>query len=287
MKKLMIAAAAMTAAFAVNAAGESGIVSSTVVGYMNIQNDVSGYCQRGATFISVGDANDSYNIQSIIPQKPTNAATELDDAGAFIQEIDDYGAVIKTYTYYIEGSTDTPTGKAGWYYFDDATGKNVYANTTFTRGVGFLYQAPYFEDDEEEEIASSFLTSGEVKEGPKSVLSEVSGYCHRSNYRTTPLSIQKLTPTATEDAATELDDAGSFIQEIDDYGAVIKTYTYYIEGSTDTPTGAAGWYYFDDATGKNVLADKVFAPGEGFLYQAPYFEDDEEEEIGSYLVFGE
>ncbi len=254
---------------------------------MNVPNDVSGYCQRGATFIACGSATDSYDIQSIIPQVPAGAVDGLDDGGAVIQEIDDFGEVIQTYHYFIEGSTDTPTGKAGWYYFDDTTGKNVYANTTFTRGVGFLYQAPYFEDDGEEEIGSSFLTSGEVKEAPKSVFSEVSGYCHRANYRTTPLSIQKLTPAAIEEAATDLDDGGAVIQEIDDFGEVIQTYHYFLEGSTDTPTGAAGWYYFDDATGKNVLADKVFAPGEGFLYQAPYFEDDGEEEVGSYLVFGE
>jgi len=243
--------------------------------------------QRGATFIACGSATDSYDIQSIIPQKPANAATDLEDGGAVIQEIDDFGSPIAEYHYFIEGSTDTPTGKAGWYYMDDELGKNVYAEKTFVRGEGFLYQAPYFEDAEEEEIGSSFLTSGEVKEGPKSVLSEVSGYCHRANYRTTPLSIQKLTPAAIEEAATDLEDGGAVIQEIDDFGSPIAEYHYFIEGSTDTPSGVAGWYYMDDELGKNVLATKVFAPGEGFLYQAPYFEDDGEDEVGSYLVFGE
>ena len=285
MKKLMIAAAAMAAAFAVNADTDPGLVSSTVVGYMNVPNDVSGYCQRGATFIACGSATDSYDIQSIIPQVPAGAVDGLDDGGAVIQEIDDFGEVVQTYHYFIEGSTDTPTGKAGWYYFESGSG-NVYATKTFSRGEGFLYQAPYFEDTNEDELGSSFLTSGEVKEAPKSVLSEVSGYCHRSNYRTTPLSIQKLTPAATEEAATDLDDGGAVIQEIDDFGEVIQTYHYFLEGSTDTPAGVAGWYYFESGSG-NVYADKVFAPGEGFLYQAPYFEDANEDEVGSYLVFGE
>ena len=254
---------------------------------MNVPNDVSGYCQRGATFIACGSATDSYDIQSIIPQVPTGAVDGLGDGGAVIQEIDDYGEVIQSYLYYLEGSTDTPTGKAGWYYFDATTMQNVYADTTFTRGVGFLYQAPYFEDTNGDELGSSFLTSGEVKEAPKSVLSDVSGYCHRSNYRTTSLSIQKLTPAATEDAATELGDGGAVIQEIDDYGEVVQSYLYYLDGSTDTPSGVAGWYYFDATTMQNVLATKMFAPGEGFLYQAPYFEDSEGDEVGSYLVFGE
>ena len=254
---------------------------------MNVPNDVSGYMQRGATFIACGSATDSYDIQSIIPQVPAGAVDGLGDGGATIQEIDDFGEVIQTYSYFLDGSYSTEGGAAGWYYFDDATGKNLLANKTFTRGVGFLYQAPYFEDTNGSELGSSFITSGEVKEAPKSVLSDVSGYCHRSNYRTTSLSIQKLSPAATEDAATELGDGGAMIQEIDDYGEVIQTYSYFLEGSYSTDGGAAGWYYFDDATGKNVLADKVFAPGEGFLYQAPYFEDDKGAEVGSYLVFGE
>ncbi len=254
---------------------------------MNVANDVSGYCQRGATFIACGSATDSYDIQSIIPQKPANAAGDLEDGGAVIQEIDDFGAPIAEYHYFLEGSYSTSGGAAGWYYMDDDLGKNVYATKVFVRGEGFLYQAPYFEDANEDEIGSSFLTSGEVKEEAKSVLSEVSGYCHRSNYRTTPLSIQKLTPAGIAAAATELEDGGAVIQEIDDFGAPISEYHYFLEGSYSTSGGVAGWYYMDDATGKNVLATKVFAPGEGFLYQAPYFEDDEEDEVGSYLVFGE
>ncbi len=264
-----------------------GIVSSDIVGYQNIQNDVSGYCQRGGTFIGVGSATDSYDIQNIVPQKPTSAATELEDGGAVIQEIDDFGEVIQTYTYFVEGSAETPSGKAGWYYLDEVLGQRVFADKTFVRGVGFLYQAPYFEDANEEEIGSSFQNAGKVATAAKSVLSDVSGYCHRANYRPIELSIQKLTPKATEDAATELEDGGAVIQEIDDFGEVIATYTYFVQGSAETPNGVAGWYYLDEELGQRVLANKVFAPGEGFLYQAPYFENDEEEEIGSYLEFAE
>ena len=127
---------------------------------MNVPNDVSGYCQRGATFIACGSATDSYDIQSIIPQVPAGAVDGLDDGGAVIQEIDDFGEVIQTYHYFLEGSTDTPTGAAGWYYFDTTTMKNVLADKVFAPGEGFLYQAPYFEDDGEEEVGS-YLVFGE------------------------------------------------------------------------------------------------------------------------------
>lgn len=204
-----------------------------------------------------------------------------------IQEIDDFGSPIAEYHYFIEGSTDTPTGKAGWYYSDSTLGQNVYAEKTFVRGEGFLYQAPYFENKEEEEVGSSFQNAGQVDTSAKSVYSEVSGYCHRANYRPVEMSIQKLTPKATEEAATELEDGGAVIQEIDDFGSPISEYHYFIAGSTDTPEGIAGWYYADSTLGQNVLSTKVFDPGEGFLYQAPYFENDDEEEIGSYLEFAE
>ena len=264
---------------------QADAIASDIVGYQNIENDVSGYMQRGGTFVGVTSTIDSYDIQGIVPQKPADAATELEDGGAVIQEIDDFGEVVSTFTYFIEGSAETPTGKAGWYYFDNDSGKYALASKQFVRGVGFLYQAPYFENADEEEIGSSFQNAGKVDLSAKSVLSEVSGYCHRANYRPVELSIQKLTPKGTTEAATELEDGGAVIQEIDDFGEVTQTYTYFIEGSAETPAGIAGWYYFDSDSGKYALSTKVFAPGEGFLYQAPYFENADEEEIGSYLEF--
>ena len=261
--------------------------SANIVGYQNIANDVSGYCQRGATFNTISAGLDGYDIQSIVPQKPENAATDLEDASAVIQQVNDFGETITTYTYFIEGSAETPTGKAGWYYFDNISGTYTLASVTFSRGEGFLYQAPYFEDANEEEVGSSFMSSGEVKMEAKSVLSEISGYCHRANYRPVELSIQKLTPKGIPEAATELEDGSAVIQEIDDFGETVSTFVYFIAGSAETPSGVAGWYYFDDVSGTYKLSEKVFAAGEGFLYQAPYFENEAEDEIGSYLEFAE
>ena len=155
MKKLMIAAVASIAAV-----GAFAVESANIVGYINVENDVSGYMQRGGTFITVGGGADTYDIQSIIPQKPTTAATDLEDAGAIIQEIDDYGEVIKTYFYCLEGSPLTGGANAGWYYFDEATMQNVLAEKDFVPGEGFLYQAPYFEDAGGDEIGS-YLEFGE------------------------------------------------------------------------------------------------------------------------------
>ena len=134
--------------------GLLAVESANIVGYINVENDVSGYMQRGGTFITVGGGADTYDIQNIVPQKPANAATELDDAGAYIQEIDDYGEVISTYFYCLEGSTLTGGGKAGWYYADATLGQNVLADKEFVPGEGFLYQAPYFEDAGGDEIGS-------------------------------------------------------------------------------------------------------------------------------------
>ena len=263
--------------------GFGAITSENTVGYSQVPNDVSGYCQRGALFITCGSATDSYNIQSIVPQTPADAADGLEDGAAVIQQIDDYGAPISEFHYFLEGSYDTGSGPAGWYYNSGSAW--VYADVTFSRGEGFLYQAPYFEDSSEEEIGSSFMTAGEVKTGAKSVYSEVSGYCHRANYMHTNLSIQKLTPKGSEDATSELEDGAAVIQEIDDFGSPISEFHYFLEGSYDTGSGPAGWYYNSGSSW--VLSNKVFAPGEGFLYQAPYFEDKSEEEVGSYLEFAE
>ena len=281
MKKLMIAAAAAFCGTVF------GLESANIVGYQNIANDISGYCQRGATFNGIAAGLDGYDIQSIVPQKPENAAADLEDGGAIIQQVNDFGETIAEYYYFIAGSTQSPDGKAGWYYLDNESGTYKLASVKFSRGEGFLYQAPYFEDANEEEVGSSFMSSGEVKMEAKSVLSEVSGYCHRANYRPVELSIQKLTPKGIPEAATELEDGGAIIQEINDFGETVAEYYYFIAGSTQSPDGKAGWYYLDSESGTYKLSEKVFSAGEGFLYQAPYFENDAEEEIGSYLEFSE
>ena len=257
------------------------IESANVVGYMNNANDVSGYFQRGATFVSIGSATDSASIQSITPQTPDGAVDALEDGGAVIQEIDDFGAPTAEYVYLVEGSPVASNG-AGWYTY--SAGVYTYAEKTFVRGEGFLFVAPYFENSDGDEIGSSFVNAGEVNLTAKTVTNPCSGYFHRANYRPVEMSIQKLSPVPPEDAVDELEDGGAVIQEIDDYGAPTAEYVYLVEGSPVASNGA-GWYTY--SAGVYTFATKVFAPGEGFLYVAPYFEDGEGEELGGALTFAE
>ena len=275
MKKVMFAAAvaAGLAAF--------GIESANTVGYINNANDVSGYFQRGSAFLSIGTTTDSASIQSIIPQTPAGAVDALEDGGAIIQEIDDFGTPTTQYFYLVDGSTAASNG-AGWYTY--SAGVYTYATKTFVRGEGFLFVAPYFEDSEGDEIGSSFVNAGEVNLTAKTITNPCSGYFHRANYRPVEMSIQKLSPVPPTDAVDELEDGGAIIQEIDDFGTPTTQYFYLVDGSTAASDGA-GWYTY--SAGVYTYANKVFAPGEGFLYVAPYFEDSEGDELGGALTFAE
>jgi len=252
-----------------------------VVGYMNNANSVSGYFQRGAAFNTVGTTTDSASIQSITPQSPAGAVDELTDGAAVIQEIDDFGTPSAFYYYLVAGSPDASNG-AGWYTYD--AGVYTYATKTFVRGEGFLFVAPYFEDSEGDELGSSFVNAGEVNMTAKTVLNPCSGYFHRANYRPVEMSIQKLSPVPPTDAVDDLTDGAAVIQEIDDFGTPTTFYYYLVAGSPDASNGA-GWYTYD--AGVYTYATKMFAPGEGFLYVAPYFEDSEGDELGGALTFAE
>ena len=257
------------------------IESANTVGFINNANDVSGYFQRGSAFVSVGTATDSASIQTITPQTPDGAVDALTDGAAVIQEIDDFGTPSAFYYYLVDGSPDASNG-AGWYTFGDSG--YTYADKTFVRGEGFLFVAPYFENDDGDELGSSFVNAGEVNLTAKTVTNPCSGYFHRANYRPVEMSIQKLSPVPPTDAVDDLTDGAAVIQEIDDFGTPTTFYYYLVDGSPDASNGA-GWYTFGDSG--YTYAAKTFAPGEGFLYVAPYFEDSEGDELGSALTFAE
>jgi len=257
------------------------IESANTVGYINNANDVSGYFQRGSAFVSIGSATDSASIQSITPQTPAGAVDALTDGAAVIQEIDDFGTPTTQYMYLIDGSPDASNG-AGWYTY--SAGVYTYADKTFIRGEGFLFVAPYFENGDGDELGSSFVNAGEVNLTAKTVTNPCSGYFHRANYRPVEMSIQKLSPVPPTDAVDDLTDGAAVIQEIDDFGTPTTQYMYLVDGSPDASNGA-GWYTY--SAGVYTYADKVFAPGEGFLYVAPYFENGDGDELGSALTFAE
>ena len=281
MKKVMF-----TAAAALCATVGFAIESANIVGYINNANDVSGYFQRGSAFVSIGSATDSASIQSITPQTPAGAVDALTDGAAVIQEIDDFGTPTTQYMYLIDGSPDASNG-AGWYTY--SAGVYTYADKTFIRGEGFLFVAPYFENGyfengDGDELGSSFVNAGEVNLTAKTVTNPCSGYFHRANYRPVEMSIQKLSPVPPTDAVDDLTDGAAVIQEIDDFGTPTTQYMYLVDGSPDASNGA-GWYTY--SAGVYTYADKVFAPGEGFLYVAPYFENGDGDELGSALTFAE
>ena len=118
----------------------------------------------------------------------------------------------------------------------------------------------------------------------------MSGYFQRGSAfvsigsATDSASIQSITPQTPAGAVDALADGGAVIQEIDDFGAPTVQYFYLVDGSPDASNGA-GWYTY--SAGVYTYATKVFAPGEGFLYVAPYFEDSEGDELGGALTFAE
>ena len=285
MKKLMFAAVAAAAG------GLMAIESANVVGYQEIPSTCSGIWERGATFNTIAIGLDGYSIQSIVPQKPAGAENALEDDAANIAVTDEYGETVEQYTYFIAGSPAATNGQAGWYKWDDDASAYVLATRTFVRGEAFLYTAPYFYNEAtgDDDMPSTFLTSGEVKTEAKTVTSACSGIWQRYNYRPTPISIQQLIPVPNADAENELQDDAANIAVIDEYGETIEQYTYFIDGSPAATNGQAGWYIWDDGAGAYVRATRVFQPGEGFIYTAPYYYNEAtgEDDMPSDLNFAD
>ena len=76
------------------------------------------------------------------------------------------------------------------------------------------------------------------------------------------MNIQSIVATATGIASEAI-----FIQTLDEYGAMAKTYIYVTEAEAgDYGLEGAGWIDADDYS----LADKEFVPGEGYLVQNAY-----------------
>ena len=113
-----------------------GIVSTNVVGYMNVPNDVSGYCQRGATFIACGSATDSYDIQSIIPVDAVDDGEYIGDGDITIQFTGNRGALEGAFAYYGDDEYDDDC-PAGWYN-EDTDERVTYS---FEPGQGFKVNA--------------------------------------------------------------------------------------------------------------------------------------------------
>ena len=122
MKKLMFAAAALTAGFAM-----ADIVSSDIVGYAQKQLR-TGFTMSSSTFVPVGGGD--VNIQDIKPN-----GDSIDEGNVSIQTLDAYGRMVALYTYYGEDMYDDGY-PAGWYDDDGLV------DITFDAGTGLWVAAP-------------------------------------------------------------------------------------------------------------------------------------------------
>lgn len=258
-----------------------GIESNNIVGYSTYTSQYQALWQRGGEFNTIGVGVDGYSIQSFVPAFPADAAWELGDNEAQIQTVDDSGIVDAVYYYLPAGSANATQG-AGWYTFDGST--YAFADKKFVRGESFLYMAPYVENEGEEEVPTTLQNAGEVNLTAKTLTSPYQALWLWGNCRPVETSIQKMVPSFPAEAAWELGDNEAQIQTLDDSGLVNAVYFYLPAGSGNAKDGA-GWYTFDGSV--YTFATKVFAPGEGFIYMAPYVENEGEEEIETYLTFGE
>lgn len=241
----------------------------------------SGTFSRGGMFIGVN--SDYCDIQSIIPQFPADATDAPLDGAYVIQELDDYGTFVQDYYWLLAGSDNATNGEAGWYTLSGIT--YTKAVRTFERGEGFIFAAPYYEDKDGNELPVDYQIAGEVKTDAKAVPYEYSGTWSRANYRPIEMSIQKIVPVFPKDATDAPLDGAFVLQELDDYGTFVQDYYYLLEGSDNATNGEAGWYTLEGVT--YTKSDRVFAPGEGFILAAPYYEDADGNELGSALQFME
>ncbi len=256
--------------------------SANIVGYQTKDFDYQAYWQRSATFNDVGSF-DGYSIQSLLPKSNAAAVDAMADNEAQIQTLDEGGATDQTYFYLIGGS-GSAAETAGWYTQDDL-GNYTYATKTFVRGEGFIYMSPYAENEDGDELTTTLQSAGQVETAAKTITHDVQAYYQRANYRPVEMSIQKLVPASNADAVDPMADNEAQIQTLDDGGATAQTYFYLIGGS-GSAAETAGWYTQDDL-GNYTYADKVFEPGEGFIFMSPYAENEDGDELATTLTFNE
>ena len=259
------------------------------MGYQKKGVELDGMFMMGSGFLDVGTTTDSYDIQMLVPEFPTDAEDALADGEAQIQEVSTGGEIGTIYFYLVPGSIKTGFDGTGWYTYD--AGTYTKATKTFVRGEGFLYAAPYAfklagETDDEEQLATTLQSAGAVNLEAKTLELNLDGLWTLSFDRPVETSIQKLVPSFPEDAEDPLADCEAQVQEISTGGEIGTIYFYLVSGSTKTGFDGAGWYTYD--AGIYTKATKTFAPGEGFLYMAPYafmMESEDEVQLTTYLTF--
>ena len=265
------------------------IESANVVGYQDKSVELDGMFMMGSGFLTVGTSTDSYSIQSLIPQYPADAEDPLGDGEAQIQEVGTGGEIGTVYMYLTASCTYPGFTDAGWYTQEGSS--FVKSDKTFVRGEGFLYAAPYaykMDGDDEEQLATTLQSSGEVNTSAKTLTLDLDGLWTLSFDRPVATSIQKLVPSFPEDAEDPLGDGEAQIQEVGTGGEIGTVYMYLTASCSYPGFDGAGWYTQEGST--FVKATRTFSAGEGFLYAAPYaykMDGDDEEQLSTYLTFQE
>ena len=180
----------------------------------------------------------------------TPSATGLASEAIFLQTLDEYGAMANSFIWITAAEAgDYGIDGAGWLDADTYS----LADKVFTPGEGYLVQNAYAD--------GKITCAGAVATGATEIILN-DGLTASGNLNPATVNIQSIVATATGIASEAI-----FIQTLDEYGAMAKTYIYVTEAEAgDYGLEGAGWIDADDYS----LADKEFVPGEGYLVQNAY-----------------
>lgn len=232
MKKLMMAAAALTAGFVI--AADDGIVSSTVVGYQTVS------VPEGFSMITPCFANtngEKFNADEMI----CNGA---EDGTATIQVLNEDGTWGAQGFWFSEAIVDDVTYPAGWY--TDMSGTTS-ANITLSPG-----QAVWFETKTE---GCSIQTAGSVPS--IKIINVARGFSMIGNSTPSEINADRLSVSGTEDGTTT-------IQVLNDDGSWGTQGFWFNEASVDGVTYPAGWY--TDMSGSES-ANITLSPGRAVWFE--------------------
>ena len=164
-----------------------------------------------------------------------------------IQTFTELGGVDQQFFYQTTASYMGTAYVDGWYTEDFAT----LADKTFTPGVGVMADAP---------DKVTFVYSGQVGLEKKTIPGPL-GFSLSGNLRPMEVNIQDIVPENIGDYVNgELS-----IQTFTSLGGVDQQFFYQTTASYMGTAYVDGWYTEDFAT----LADKIFAPGEGYMTDSP------------------
>ena len=216
--------------------------SANVVGYTT-SNIPNGFSAAAPTFVNTGAK--ALNIQDIVAM---NADGETVGGGVFqLQTKSPSGGLDEQFIYLFEDDVGEDLGD-GWYNGDGET----LATKSFKPGEGFVFNSSI--------TGGALQFAGEIYTKPLDV-ELPNGFSARGNARPVSMPIQNMIPV---NADGETVGGGAFqLQTKSPSGGLDEQFIYLFEDDVGEDLGD-GWYNGDGET----LATKVFAPGEGFVFNS-------------------